>query len=213
MELRVVEPIDTRRVVGFDVFVAVAALAVLVSLFFPWFAAEYEPHAGASLACFDDSALTSSGQCLQGWNGWRTISIHWALPIVAFVAFPTAAMRILGERQRPIDREWLTLTGGLVAVVALGFFLTPDLAGLNQVQADQAALYSAEPWVYTSVRYSTGIFGALGFAFAAFVAAALRAKADPSGREPGRSHGALIVLALVLALFPMAHLGEIVTRF
>ena len=207
------ETIDTRRVVAFDVFVATAALAVLVSLFFPWFVAEYEPHAGASLACFDDSALSSSGSCLQTWSGWRTISIHWALPIAAFVAFPTAGLRILGERQRPIDREWLTLTGALVAVVALGFFFTPDIAGLNEVQAEQAALYSAEPWVYTSVRYSIGIFGALGFALAALVAGALRAKTDPSGQEPGRSHGALIVVALVLSLFPMAYLGEIVTRF
>lgn len=207
------DAIDTRRVVGLDVFVAVAALAALVALFFPWFVAEYEPHAGVSLACFDDSALASSGSCLQTWSGWRTISIHWALPIVAFVAFPTAGLRILGEHQRAVDREWLTLTGVLVAVVALGFFLTPDLAALNQLQADQAALYSAEPWVYTSVRYSTGIFGALGFAFAAFVAGALRAKTDPNGHEPGRSHGALIVVALVLALFPIAYLGEIVTRF
>lgn len=116
MELRVVKTIDTRRIVGFDVFVAVAALAVLISLFFPWFVAEYEPHAGASLACFDDSSMTSSGRCLQSWSGWRTISIHWALPIVAFIAFPTAAMRVLGERRSPIDREWLTLTGALVAV-------------------------------------------------------------------------------------------------
>ena len=208
-----VKTIDTRRVVGFDVFVAAASLAVLILLFFPWFVAEYEPHAGASLACFNDSSPTASGQCLQSWSGWRTISIHWALPVLAFIAFPTAAMRVLGERQPPIDREWLTLTGALVAVVALGFFLTPDLAGLNEVQADQAALYSADPWVYTSVRYSTGIFGALGFAFAAFVAGALRAKADPSGYLPGRAHGALILVAIVLALFPMAYLGEIVTRF
>ena len=207
------EPIDTRRVVGLDVFVAVAAAAVLASLFFPWFVAEYEPHSGSTLACFGDSAISPSGQCVQSWSGWRTISIHWALPIAAFIAFPTAAMRVLGEHKRPVDREWLALTGVIVAVVALGFFLTPDLAGLNEVQAEQAAFYSAEPWVYTSVRYSAGIFGALGFALATFVAAALRAKTDPNGREPGRSHGALIVVALVLALFPIAYLGEIVTRF
>lgn len=136
------ETIDRRRVVGLDLFVAVAALAVLISLFFPWFVAEYEPHAGVSLACFDDSSLTASGRCLQTWSGWRTISIRWALPIAAFIAFPTAGLRILGDHQRPADREWLTLTGALVAVVALGFFLTPDLAALNQIQADQAALYS-----------------------------------------------------------------------
>jgi hypothetical protein len=45
------------------------------------------------------------------------------------------------------------------------------------------------------------------------VAAALRAKIDPAGHEPGRSHGALLVVALVLVLFPIAYIGELVTRF
>jgi len=213
MELHVVEPVDTRRVVALDVFVAAAAVAVLIALFLPWFTAHYQPHTAAAQACFNDSAVSSSGQCLQNWSGWRTISLHWALPIAAFVAFPVSLMRILGDRSRPVDREWLTLTGVLVAVIALGLFLTPDLAALNAVQAEQAALYSAEPWFYTSVQYSTGIFTALGLAVAAFVAAALRAKLDPGGHEPGRSHGALIVVALVLVLFPIAYIGELVTRF
>jgi hypothetical protein len=213
MKLHVVESVDTRRVVGLDLFVAMAAVAVLASLFLPWFTAEYEPHRSVAQACFDKTAISGSGSCLQNWSGWRTISLHWALPIAAFIAFPVSLMRILGDRHRPQEREWLALSGALFVVVALGFFLTPDLAALNEVQAEQAALYSAEPWVYTSVRYSTGIFAALGFAFAAFVAAALRAKTDPNGFEPGRSHGALIVLALVLVLFPIAYLGEIVTRF
>lgn len=208
-----VEPIDTRRAVVIDVFVAIAAVAVLISLFFPWFTAEYEPHTASAQACFNDSAISGSGFCLQSWSGWRTISLHWALPIAAFVAYPTAIMRILGDRHRPSEREWLTLTGILVAVVALGFFFTPNLAALNEVQAEQAALYSAEPWVYTGVQYASGIFGALGLAVATFVAAALRAKTDPEGQEAGRSHGALIAVALVLILFPIAYLGEIVTRF
>lgn len=213
MELRVVEPIDTRRVAVIDVFVAITAVAVLVSLFFPWFTAEYEPHTASARACFNDSALSGSGACLQSWSGWRTISLHWALPVAAFVAYPTAIMRILGDRHRPSEREWIALTGILVAVIALGFFFTPNLAALNEVQAEQAALYSAEPWVYTSVQYAAGIFAALGLAVAALVAAALRTKADPGGREPGRSHGALIAVALVLVLFPIAYVGEIVTRF
>ncbi|MBT8165340.1 MAG: hypothetical protein HKO63_12760 [Acidimicrobiia bacterium] len=213
MELHVVEPVDTRRVVALDVFVAVAAVAVLASLFFPWFTAEYEPHTVAAQACFDDSVVSSSGWCEQSWSGWRTISLHWALPVAAFVAFPVSLMRILGDHHRPVEREWLALSGALFAVVAFGFFLTPDLAALNAVQAEQAALYSAEPWVYTSVHYATGIFGALGLAVAAFTAAAMRARIDPAGHQPGRSHGALIVLALVLALFPISYVGELVTRF
>ena len=213
MELRSVETLDSRRLAGFDVFVGVAAVAVIISLFLPWFVAEYEPHTGAAMACFDESGLNSAGFCTQSWNGWRTISIHWAVPLVAFIAFPVAGRRVLGERHRANSREWLTLSGVIVAVVFLGFFLTPNLGGLNAAQADQAALFSAEPWVYTSVHYARGIYAAIGFAFTAFVAAGLRAHTDPDGHVEGRSHGALIALALVGALFPIAYLGEILTRF
>lgn len=213
MELRSVETLDSRRLTGFDVFVAIAAVAVLASLFLPWFVAEYVPHTGAAKACFEDSMLNDSGMCTQSWSGWRTISLHWAIPIAAFVAFPVAARRVLGERHTAGSREWLTLAGVVLAVVFLGFFLTPNLDGLNAAQSDQAALYSAEPWVYTSVHYARGIYSALGFAFTAFVAAGLRTHTDPDGHVEGRSHGALITLALVGALFPIAYLGEILTRF
>lgn len=213
MELRAVTAIDSRRLAAFDLLIAVAAGAVLVSLFLPWFVAEYEPHTAAAQACFDQAGAGESGYCVQSWNGWRTISIHWALPIAAFLAFPTAAQRVLGERHRPVSREWLALTGALLGVVTLGFFFTPDLAGLNQAQIDQARIFSAEPWIYTSVRYSTGIFSALGFALTGFVAAALRTQFDPDGVTTGRSHAALVVVALVLALLPMAYLGELLTRF
>ncbi len=213
MELRVVETVDARRVAGLDLFIAATAIAVLISLFLPWFLAEYEPHVSAARACFSDSHVSSSGTCVQSWNGWRTISLHWALPVVVFVAYPQAAVRILGERRQPKRREPLTLSGALLAVVVLGFFLTPDLTGLNEAQAEQAALYAAEAWVYTSVTYTSGIFSALGFAFAGFVAGALRSHLDPAGVEVGRSHGGLIIVALVLALLPIAYLGEILTRF
>ncbi|MDH3605888.1 MAG: hypothetical protein OER12_02715 [Acidimicrobiia bacterium] len=213
MELRSVESLDARRLTGFDVFVGVAAVAVLVSLFLPWFVAEYEPHTNAARACFEDSTLNEAGMCTQSWSGWRTISVHWAIPIGAFIAFPAAARRVLGERHCATSREWLTLAGVLVGVAFLSFFLTPNLDGLNAAQAYQAALYSAEPWVYTSVHYARGIYSALGFAFTAFVAAGLRTHTDPDGHIEGRSHGALIVLALVGALFPIAYLGEVLTRF
>lgn len=213
MELRSVEALDSRRLAGFDIFVAVAAMAVVVSLFLPWFVAEYEPHVGAARACFDDSNVNTNGFCTQSWSGWRTISLHWAIPLVAFIAFPEAARRVLGEPHRAESREWLTLGGVILAVVFLGFFLTPNLDALNAAQTDQAALYSAEPWVYTSVRYTQGIYSALGFAFTAFAAAGLRTHTDPAGHIRGRSHGALIVLALVAALFPLAYFGEILTRF
>lgn len=213
MELRVVEPIAAPRVAGLDVFIAAAAAGVFASLFLPWFVAEYEPHASAALACFDEAGVTASGACAQSWNGWSTISLHWALPIAAFVAFPRAAVRMVGERRPPAAREFMALTGVLLAVVTLGFFLTPDLAALNRVQAEQAVRYAAQPWVYTAVSYTSGIFSALGFALAAFVASALRSQADPAGTEPGRAHSALVIVALVLALLPIAYLGEILTRF
>lgn len=213
MQLRSVEALDSRRLAGFDVFIAVAAMAVIGSLFLPWFVAEYEPHVGSALACFEDSIVNDAGMCTQSWSGWRTISLHWAIPLAAFIAFPAAARRVLGERHIAGQREWLTLAGVVVAVVFLGFFLTPNLDGLNAAQADQAALYAAEPWVYTSVHYARGIYSALGFAFTAFVAAGLRTHTDPDGHIQGHSHGALIVLALIGGLFPIAYLGDLLTRF
>lgn len=213
MQLQAVEAPDRQRLVIFDVFVGLAAMAVVASLFLPWFTAEYEPHWSAANVCFDASIPEPDGGCLQSWSGWRTISLHWLVPVLAFVAAPKVANRVFGERPRPQVAEFMGLTGAILAVIALGFLLTPDLEALNVAQAEAASTYSADPWVYTSVSYAHGIFNALGFALVGFVAAALRMKEDPENLDPGRAQGALIVLASIAALFPITYLGEVLTRF
>ena len=107
----------------------------------------------------------------------------------------------------------MLLTGAILAVVSLGFFLTPDLGALNEAQLAQAKLYTAEPWVYTTVTYSSGLFSALGFAVACFVTAALRVREDPEHRVAGLGSAALLAISLVAAIFPISWLGEVVTRF
>ena len=213
MELKAVPALDTRRIAVLDVFAALAALAVLASLFLPWFVAEYQPHPESALVCFDSAVPNAGGFCEQAWSGWQTISIHWIVPAAAFVAVPAAARRIWGDRHRPNSVEWLSLTGSVLAVVALGFFLTPDLGALNEAQVAQAELYAAEPWVYTTVTYSSGLFSALGFALASFVTAALRVREDPDHQVPGLGSAALLAIAVVAAIFPISWLGEVVTRF
>ena len=213
MKLHAVEAPDRQRLVIFDVFIGMAAIAVIASLFLPWFIAHYEPHWSAANVCFDGSIPEPGVGCLQNWSGWRTISLHWLVPVLAFVAVPKAATRISGERHRPQVPEFMGLTGAILAVVALGFFLTPDLGALNVAQAETAATYSAEPWVYTSVSYAYGIFNALGFGLVGFIAAGLRVKQDPENLDPGKAQGTLIALTLTAALFPITYLGEILTRF
>lgn len=213
MQLHAVQAPDRHRLVVFDVFIGFAAVAMLVSLFLPWFTAEYQPHLTATSACFDNSIPEPGAGCLQSWSGWRTISLHWLVPVLAFIAAPTAAKRVFGERPRPQTPEFMALAGAILAVSALSFFLTPDLQALNVAQAEAAATYSAQPWVYTSVSYAWGIFNALGFALVGFVAVSLRVKEDPENLDPGRAQGALIVLAVVAALFPLTFMGELLTRF
>ncbi len=213
MQLHAVQAPNRQRLEVFDVFIGLATLAALASLFFPWFTAEYQPHLSAANVCFDASVPEPGSGCLQSWSGWRTISLHWLVPILAFIATPTAAKRVLGERPRPQTLEFMGLAGAILAVVALGFFVTPDLQALNSAQAEAAATYSADPWVYTSVSYAWGIFNALGFAFVGFVAVTLRVKEDPENLDPGRAQGTLIVLGVAAALLPLTYIGELLTRF
>ena len=213
MQLHAVQAPDRQRLVIFDVFIGLATVAVVGSLFLPWFTAEYAPHWSAANVCFDASVPEPGAGCLQNWSGWRTISLHWLVPVVAFVAVPSVARRVVGERPRPQGAEFMGLAGAILAVVALGFFITPDLEALNAAQTRAAATYSAEPWVYTSVSYAYGIFNALGFGLVAFIAAGLRVKEDPESLDPGRAQGTLIVLAMIAALFPITYLGEVLTRF
>lgn len=212
MELRIADGDRARarqfELSALDIFVGITALAVLGSFFLPWFTAGYEPH---QLLCFDGQP--QQGSCYQNWNAWQTISPAWAIPVLTFILAPSALLRILGERGEAQSRDWILLAGTLVAVAVLGIVFVPDLGGLNQAQASQAALYGAEPWIYTSVEYAPGLFATIGLATAVFVGAYVRVHRFPRFEATRHANFALVSLAAVAAVIAMAFVGDIVTRF
>lgn len=215
MELQAIElpDVDARaHVAMLDLFVGLMALAVLASLFMPWFVAEYRPE-GSFRACFDGSLPAADGVCRQTWSAWRTISPAWAIPFLAFMMAPSTLLRILGERDRPGRGEWLTLSGALLAVGLFALIFVPDISALNRAQAEQAAIYSAEPWIYTSIDYGRGIFTTIGWAGAAFAASLFRVRSGDDFGPSKFSGFALMSLAAVGALLAMSYIGDLVTRF
>jgi hypothetical protein len=194
-----------------DIFIGLMAIAVLASFFLPWFTAAYEPHHYESLYCFDGAP--SQGSCSQTWNAWQAISPAWALPLLTFALVPEALLRVLGEKDQTEGRDWLLLAGTLLAVAVLGIVFVPDLHALNRTQESQAALYGAQPWVYTSVSYASGLFATIGLATAGVVGSYIRIRRFPRLEPTRHANFALISLTAVAAVIGMSFVGDIVTRF
>lgn len=215
MELQAIDAPEARaraHIAVLDIFVGLMALAVLASLFMPWFVAEYRSEGGVR-ACFDGSLPAADGVCTQTWSAWRTISPAWAIPFLAFMIAPSTLLRILGEREGPGRNEWLTLSGGLLAVGVFALIFVPDISALNEAQAAQAAIYSADPWIYTSIEYGRGIFTTIGWAGAALAASIVRVAPGSHPTNSRYAGFALMSLAAVSGLIAMSYVGDLVTRF